>query len=127
VTATYAVLAGGGTAGHVHPALAIADALVEQGRARVTIQFIGARRGMESRLVPEHAYPITVLDVRGFDRRITPRSVLANVGAAATGRRRRVVFASSGGCDRGWWCRSVVTPACLPCSPRWCGASPSSR
>jgi undecaprenyldiphospho-muramoylpentapeptide beta-N-acetylglucosaminyltransferase len=83
MTGTYAVLAGGGTAGHVHPALAIADALVEQGHERTAIQFIGARRGMESRLVPEHAFPITVLDVRGFERRLTPRTVLANVGAAA--------------------------------------------
>jgi undecaprenyldiphospho-muramoylpentapeptide beta-N-acetylglucosaminyltransferase len=82
MTATFAVLAGGGTAGHVHPALAIADALVEKGHERAAIQFIGARRGMESRLVPAHAYPITVLDVHGFDRRKTPRSVLANAGAA---------------------------------------------
>jgi undecaprenyldiphospho-muramoylpentapeptide beta-N-acetylglucosaminyltransferase len=83
MTGTFAVLAGGGTAGHVHPALAIADALVENGHARATIHFIGAQRGMESRLVPAHGYPITVLDVRGLARGMTPRHLFANMGAAA--------------------------------------------
>ncbi len=83
MTPTFAVIAGGGTAGHVHPALAIADALVEKGHDRASISFVGARRGMESRLVPAHAYPITVLGVHGFERRLTPASVLANVGGAA--------------------------------------------
>jgi undecaprenyldiphospho-muramoylpentapeptide beta-N-acetylglucosaminyltransferase len=82
MTATFAVLAGGGTAGHVHPALAIADALVERGHERAAIHFIGAERGVESRLVPAHGYPITVFDVRGLVRGTTPRDVLANAGAA---------------------------------------------
>lgn len=82
MTRTFAVLAGGGTAGHVHPALAIADALVEKGHQRATIQFVGSHRGMESTLVPAHGYPITVLDVRGLVRGLAPRDLLANAGAA---------------------------------------------
>lgn len=57
------VLAGGGTAGHVNPALAVAEAL---GDARVT--FVGTERGAETRLVPAAGWPLELVDVVGFDR-----------------------------------------------------------
>ncbi len=75
---TDVVIAGGGTAGHVLPGLAIADALVERGMARDAIHFVGAKRGMESRLVPARGYAGTWLEVRGVRRSAHP----ANVGAA---------------------------------------------
>ena len=40
----WAVIAGGGTSGHVHPALAIAGELVRRGRSKDEIHFIGSRR-----------------------------------------------------------------------------------
>ena len=48
----WAVVAGGGTAGHVLPALAVARRLVERGHPRETIRFVGSARGLEARLVP---------------------------------------------------------------------------
>jgi UDP:flavonoid glycosyltransferase YjiC (YdhE family) len=67
-TGCFAVIAGGGTAGHVLPALAIAEALVERGHPREAIHLVGARRGMETRLVPAEGYPHTFYDVVGVQR-----------------------------------------------------------
>ena len=68
---TFAVVTGGGTSGHVLPALAVADALVAAGHDASTIRYIGARRGVETRLLPETPYPHEFLDVVGFQRRVT--------------------------------------------------------
>lgn len=57
------VIAGGGTAGHVNPAIALADALSEQ-----TVTIVGTAKGVESRLVPAAGLPFKTIDVRGFDR-----------------------------------------------------------
>jgi UDP-N-acetylglucosamine--N-acetylmuramyl-(pentapeptide) pyrophosphoryl-undecaprenol N-acetylglucosamine transferase len=70
------VIAAGGTAGHVVPALAVAEALRADG-AEVT--FLGTRDRAEARLVPEAGYEIDYLDVRGLDRANPIRAV----GAAA--------------------------------------------
>ena len=48
----YAVIAGGGTAGHVSPGLAVANALVNEGHAPDEILFVGTERGIENELVP---------------------------------------------------------------------------
>ena len=74
----FAVITGGGTGGHVYPALALANELVSRGHARDTIRFVGARRGLEARVVPEAGYAIDLLPGRGFRRRLSA----ANVGAA---------------------------------------------
>jgi len=61
------VISGGGTGGHIFPALAIADEV----RRRVPsalIHFVGAQGRMEMERVPKAGYPITGLDIRGFDR-----------------------------------------------------------
>ena len=67
----YAVVTGGGTSGHVLPALAVADALVAAGHEASEIRYVGARRGVETRLLPETPYPHTFLDVVGAQRRLT--------------------------------------------------------
>ena len=66
----FAVVTGGGTAGHVLPALAVADALVAHGHDRSTIHYVGAERGIETRLVPPSGFPHTFLDVVGVQRRL---------------------------------------------------------
>ena len=73
------VIAGGGTAGHLTPGLAVADALTERGCAREEILFVGSERGLEARLVPESGYEIVLLPGRGVQRRLTKD----NVGAIA--------------------------------------------
>lgn len=64
----FAVVTGGGTAGHVIPALAIAEALVDAGHAAETIHYVGARRGIETRLLASTPFPHTFLAVSGLQR-----------------------------------------------------------
>ena len=73
------VVAGGGTAGHVLPALAVADTLVARGVDPTAIVFIGSQRGVEKRLVPSAGYAITLLSGRGLLRSFAPKAVLINV------------------------------------------------
>jgi len=76
---TYAVITGGGTAGHVVPALAIAEALVDAGHAPADVHYVGAQRGIETRLLAPTPYPHTFLDVRGLQRSLAPADLRANV------------------------------------------------
>ena len=61
-----AVLAGGGTGGHVIPALAIAKEL--QNLYQAEVLFIGTARGMETRLVPAAGYPLELIKVGQLNR-----------------------------------------------------------
>ena len=62
------LLAGGGTAGHVNPLLAVADALRERDPS-ATILVLGTAEGLESRLVPERGYELLIVDKVPFPRR----------------------------------------------------------
>src|SRR5215211_5334837 len=82
------VIAAGGTAGHVVPALAVADELRRRGAG---VEFVGGERA-EAELVPAAGYPFHRLRVAGLDRRNPLRAVRAVVlAAAATARARRLL------------------------------------
>jgi UDP-N-acetylglucosamine--N-acetylmuramyl-(pentapeptide) pyrophosphoryl-undecaprenol N-acetylglucosamine transferase len=70
------VIAGGGTAGHVNPAIALGRALND---AEVT--FVGTAGGAEANLVPTAKFPLEIIQVRGFDR--SRPWTLLGVGATA--------------------------------------------
>lgn len=59
------VMAGGGSGGHVIPALAVARELRTRGHS---VQFIGTRRGIEARLVPDAGFPIDWIEIGGLKR-----------------------------------------------------------
>lgn len=69
------VITGGGTAGHVLPALAIADGLREAGVPSEEIHYVGTAAGIENRLVPPTGYAATYLDVVGFQRSLSRRNL----------------------------------------------------
>lgn len=60
-----AVLSGGGTAGHINPALALAEVLADRGW---DVRFAGTPNGVESRLVPQAGVPFTGFEASGFNR-----------------------------------------------------------
>lgn len=72
----FAVIAGGGTSGHVVPALAIAELLVESGYAPRSLYFIGSNRGAEVKLLAHSPHPHSLLRVDGLQRSLNPRSLV---------------------------------------------------
>ena len=78
----YALVAGGGTAGHLQPALAIAEALVARGHDRSTIEFLGSARGQDAATLEGRGFPVTLLPGRGIVRSLAPRDVARNVRSA---------------------------------------------
>ena len=59
------VLSGGGTAGHINPALALAEVLRERG---CDVEYAGTPQGVEARLVPQAGIPFTGFEASGFNR-----------------------------------------------------------
>lgn len=63
------LLSGGGTGGHVYPAIAIANELKER-YPNAEILFVGTSAGIESEIVPKNGYDIKTITVQGFKRKI---------------------------------------------------------
>ncbi len=70
------LLTGGGTAGHINPALAIAET-IKRNIPDAEIAFVGTPNGMENRLVPKEGYPIYHVEVEGIRRSLSPRNIKA--------------------------------------------------
>ena len=66
------VLAGGGTAGHIEPALALADAL-RRADPQLSIVCLGTERGLETRLVPMRGYELALIPPVPLPRHLTPQ------------------------------------------------------
>ena len=67
------LIAAGGTAGHINPALAIAGA-IKKADPSAEIHFAGRKEGMEYRLVGQAGYPFHHIEITGFQRRLSPVS-----------------------------------------------------
>ncbi len=75
------LLAGGGTAGHINPAIAIAQS-IKAHEPDAEILFVGNEGGMEQRLVPASGFEIRSISIRGFKRSLSPKAIFENVGTA---------------------------------------------
>ncbi|MCQ4022337.1 MULTISPECIES: undecaprenyldiphospho-muramoylpentapeptide beta-N-acetylglucosaminyltransferase [unclassified Ruminococcus] len=72
------IFAGGGTAGHINPALAIAGYLKDKD-PKTEILYIGAQGGMEERLVPQAGFKIKTIKISGFKRSLSPKALKDNI------------------------------------------------
>lgn len=72
------LLTGGGTGGHVNPAIAIANC-IKKNRPDAEIAFVGTSRGIENKLVPAEGYPLYHVEIRGLRRSLS----LENLRTAA--------------------------------------------
>ena len=64
------ILSGGGTGGHIYPALTIADQ-IKAIRPDVEITFVGTRQGLEKDIIPRYGYNLEFIDVAGFKRSLS--------------------------------------------------------
>ena len=74
------LFAGGGTAGHINPALAVAGYIKER-HPEAEISYIGTANKLEAKLVPEKGYDFYTIDVAGFSRSISLNGLVKNVSA----------------------------------------------
>jgi UDP-N-acetylglucosamine--N-acetylmuramyl-(pentapeptide) pyrophosphoryl-undecaprenol N-acetylglucosamine transferase len=72
------IIAGGGTGGHLFPAVAVGEELRRE-CSRVEVLHVGASNGMEAKWLPSHGFPCELLEVRGF----TGKDPLTRLRAAA--------------------------------------------
>lgn len=74
------LFAGGGTAGHVNPALSVAD-YIKKNYKDVKISYIGTAKGIESRLVPAAGFDFYTINASGFQRSVSFNSLKRNIVA----------------------------------------------
>lgn len=100
------LIAGGGTAGHLVPGLAVASALTERGWPAEQIHFVGSAHGIDAQMVPPAGFGLTALGGRGLTARrlnLTNARAAAGLawatlrGIALVGRRRPATVLSLGG------------------------------
>ena len=74
------LFAGGGTAGHINPALAIAGYIKER-HPDARISYIGTAKKLEAQLVPQKGYDFYTIDVAGFQRKLSFENIGKNISA----------------------------------------------
>lgn len=70
------LMTGGGTGGHINPAVAIANT-IKKNHPQAEIAFVGTRRGKEKELVPKEGYPLYFVEVDGIRRSLSPKNIKA--------------------------------------------------
>lgn len=76
------ILSGGGSAGHVNPALAISE-IIKQNRSDVEFLYVGTPNGMEHRLAENAGFKFAPIKVAGFQRHLSAKNIGRNIKAAA--------------------------------------------
>ena len=86
------ILSGGGTGGHIYPAVSVAEALKRKYGSDVEILFVGAEGKMEMEKIPALGYAIKGLPVAGLQRKLTPKNLLLPFKVAASVRRAKRII-----------------------------------
>ena len=74
------ILAGGGTAGHINPAIAIAEEILKH-RPNTEVLFVGNEDGMEKKMVTEKGFAFSPMKVKGIQRSFSPENIKRNAKA----------------------------------------------
>ncbi len=90
------IVSGGGTGGHIYPAVAVAEALKRKYGEEVDILFVGAEGKMEMEKVPALGYRIEGLPVAGLQRRLTLSNLALPFKVAASVRRAKRIIRDFG-------------------------------
>jgi len=77
------ILTGGGTGGHIYPAIAIGQAIQKKWPA-CEILYVGTKNGLENKIVPEVGFPMAVFDVEGWQRKLSFQAIKAGWKAGKT-------------------------------------------
>lgn len=89
---TRIILSGGGTGGHIYPAVSVAEALKRKYGSNVEILFVGAEGKMEMEKIPALGYRIEGLPVAGLQRRVTLKNLALPFKVVASVRRAKRVI-----------------------------------
>ena len=68
------IISGGGTGGHIYPAITIARAIADI--EPTEFLYVGSKIGLENTLIPKEGLPFVTLDVRGLERKISVRNLV---------------------------------------------------
>ena len=90
------IVSGGGTGGHIYPAVAVAEALKRKYGEEVEILFVGAEGKMEMEKVPALGYNIKGLPVAGLQRKLTLKNLALPFKVAASVRRAKAIIREFG-------------------------------
>lgn len=77
------LISGGGTGGHINPALAIAEK-IRQENPDAVIEYVGTEKGLETKLVPRAGYPIHYVKVEGLRRSFSAENIRAAAEAVTS-------------------------------------------
>ena len=94
------ILSGGGTGGHIYPAVAVAEALKRRFGDGVEILFVGAEGKMEMEKVPALGYRIVGLPIAGLQRRLDWRNLAVPFKAVKSIRMAKRIIRRRGGLRR---------------------------
>ena len=85
------MMTGGGTGGHINPAIAIADTIKDH-IPDADITFVGTSKGMENRLVPRAGYPLEHIEIQGLKRSLSLSNLkTAYLTVTSVGRARKLL------------------------------------
>lgn len=85
------LVTGGGTGGHVNPALAIANT-IKTNNPHAVIAYVGTKKGIENKLVPKAGYPLYYVEIQGIRRSLSPANLKTAYLAFTAPRKARAII-----------------------------------
>ena len=68
------IVSGGGTGGHIYPAVTLIRTIQQKVKG-LEVLYVGTQAGLEADIIPKEGFPFATVDIRGFERRLTPVNI----------------------------------------------------